>query len=56
MSDPKLVQLRVFKRLAQGCGDRVDDVAQHLLEPSQPVSHLSETTISNGTLHVVAGS
>ena len=41
--------------LSKGSGHGVDDVAEHLLEASQPVGDLSESSVSNGTLHVVTG-
>lgn len=40
--------------LAEGGGHAVDDVAEDLLEPGEPVSHLPEPAVSQGTLHAVA--
>ena len=41
--------------LSEGSGDGVDDVAEHLLEASQPISDLPQSSVSNGALHMVTG-
>ena len=45
----------VIAALSEGGGHAVDDVAEDLLQPSEPVSHLPESAVSQGALHAVAG-
>ena len=45
----------VWGALSEGGGHAVDDVAEDLLEPSEPVSDLPESAVSQGALHAVAG-
>ena len=40
--------------LSEGGGHAVDDVAQDLLEPGEPVGDLPEPPVSQGALHAVA--
>ena len=40
--------------LSEGGGHAVDDVAEDLLQPGEPVSHLPQPAVSQGTLHAVA--
>ena len=48
------VSVRSGASLSEGGGHAVDDVAQDLLEPGEPVGDLPEPPVSQGALHAVA--